>query len=359
MKGVKMSVNVNLLSELIRMKPVSKDIAAVNRAEDRMKEYLESNGLFCTMEIINGRHTLFASTEQGRTPDFLLNAHMDVVPGEDEQFVPRIEGKRMYARGTADCLGSCVAIADVLIELKDKASCGAIFTADEEIGGSTSGGMVKLGYGAKKCILVVDAMFDKLVYFQKGIIAIEVIMHSKTGGGHASYPWAFDNPIDRLVDGYVRLRSSWIQPTAEAQWSNSMTPCIISGGCVHNQIPGTASMMLNIRYMKADDREKILKLIKEETKCDELREFEGCVPVETDPNVPVIQRLIKVMSRHFGKDIPCVRMNGATDARYFAELNVPLAMVGVNGVGEHSPCEYAELDSYDTVSAYLREFILG
>ena len=354
-----MSVNVEVLCELIRLKPVSSDIAAVNRAEDRMKEYLESEGLFCTMEEIEGRHVLFAATEPGKVPDYLLNAHIDVVPGEDELFVPRIENGTLYARGADDCLGSCMVAAETLIALKGKVSCGAIFTADEEIGGRTTAGMVKLGYGAKKSILVIDAKYDKLAYCQKGIIAVELIARSKTGGGHASYPWEFDNPIERLAEGFVRLRSSWSNPTREAQWADSMTPCVFRAGRVHNQIPDSASMTLNIRYVNAEDREKILARIKETTACDEVRLLEDCIPAYTDLEAPEVKRLLAVMRKHFGREIPLAHMNGATDARHFMTLNVPVAMIGVEGSGEHSPREYVRLDSLTFVSEYLQDYLQG
>lgn len=354
-----MDRDIALLEELIRFKSVSNDIAAVNRAEDRMKEYLEQNGLLCTTEIIGGRHVLFASTTPGKTPDYLLNAHLDVVPAAEEQFVPRIDGTRMYARGTDDCLGSCVIAAKTLISLKGKASCGAIFTADEEIGGHTSAGMVQLGYSAKKCIIVIDAMYDRLAYSQKGILALELINHSKSGGGHASYPWAFDNPIERLAEGFVNLRHNWKNPTDETKWNDSMTPCIFQAGSVHNQIPDSASMTLNIRYIHPGDRDKLMARVKELTGCDEIRIFEECPPVVMDPDAPEIKRLRAAMSKHFGREIPLEQMMGATDARHFQPLNVPIAMVGVNGAGEHSPCEYIELPSLDFVSGYLQEFILG
>ena len=298
-------------------------------------------------------------TVNGKEPDYLFNAHMDVVPATDDQFVPRTEGDLMYGRGTADCLGACAVIAQTLIRLKDKASCGAIFTADEEIGGSTTAGMVERGYKAKKCVVIIDAAYDELTFAQKGVLAAEIFFHSKTGGGHASTPWEFDNPIDRLIDGYIRLRNSWTNPTAQAQWSNSMTPCIFRAGFAHNQIPDQASMMLNIRFVNPEDKDRILAQIRELTGCDEIRPFDICPPVVTNPDAPVVQKLRGIMASHIGRDIPLCRMNGATDARHFTSLDLPLALIGTLGSGEHSPCESVSLASLETVSDILADFASG
>lgn len=348
-----------LLAELIRFRSVSEDIPAVNRAEEYMKNYLESEGIFCTMEEIGGRHVLYASTVRGKEADYLFNAHMDVVPAADGQFIPRIEGDLMYGRGTADCLGACAVIAQTLIRLKGKASCGAIFTADEEIGGSTTAGMVERGYRAKQCVVIIDAYYDSLTIAQKGVLALEILFRSRTGGGHASKPWKFDNPIDRLVDGYSRLRNAWTNPTEEEQWSNSMTPCILRGGFVHNQIPDQASMMLNIRFVDPEDSDRILAQVKELTGCDELRPFEICPPVVSASDTPAVQKLRGIMASHIGRDIPLCRMNGATDARHFTSLNVPLAIIGTCGTGEHSPCESVSLASLEKVSDILVDFASG
>ena len=43
-------------------------------------------------------HVLYASTVSGKEADYILNAHMDVVPATDDQFEPRIEGDLMLAQ---------------------------------------------------------------------------------------------------------------------------------------------------------------------------------------------------------------------------------------------------------------------
>lgn len=255
-----MSEYKELLYRLIECRPVTADVSAVNKAENVMRDFLESRGLYCTMEVIDGRQTLYASTRPGKVQDVLLNAHLDVVPANDEnQFTPCEKDGWLYARGAGDCLGNAVCIARFLCENRDAFHIGAVFTGDEETGGETTRGMVERGYGATKAALVLDHGGDyNITYAQKGILILKVTARSH--GGHSSAPWAFRNPVDMLTDAYQKLRKEWVNPVSEEDWRNSMAPCVIAGGDAENRIPDTAEMVLNFRYVADEDYQKIIIL---------------------------------------------------------------------------------------------------
>ena len=92
---------LKLLEDLIRLRPVTKNVQAVNQAADLVQKFLAARGLHCAMEELDGRKILYASNVPGKTPDLLLNAHIDVVPAAYEsQYEPdyRDDGW-LYARG--------------------------------------------------------------------------------------------------------------------------------------------------------------------------------------------------------------------------------------------------------------------
>ncbi len=348
-------IHTELIQDLIRCKPVSSNIPAVNQATEIMHNYLESNGLYCTLEEFEGRKILFASTVPGKTPDVLLNAHLDVVPAaSDSQFVPEERDGKIFGRGSADCLGNAVVLAQVLIALKGKASAGAIFTADEEIGGNTTRYMVEQGYSAGKIILILDGSPFVIVRAQKGILELRLRANSK--GGHSCKPWCFQNPIDMLMDGYLKLRSAWNEIT-EDKWCNTMTPCVISGGFAYNQIPDTAEMVVNIRYIKAEDAEKIIRMAKDLTGLEVTVEAQ-CVPVEVDENTPILQTLRGKMQSFFtDQPISFVQMHGATDARHFVATGTPIAVLGTVGNGVHAADEWTSIQVLDDYREMLTRFI--
>ncbi len=351
--------NVQLLSELIRMRTISSQVENVNRATDRIHQELAAAGLFCRIEDINGKKCLFASTVDDKQVDYLLNAHVDVVPADDEaMFEPQIKDGYMYARGTSDCLGACVCIVDILRRLQGQnVSCGAIFSADEEIGGFTTGAMLDRGYAAKKAAVIIDAAWGAIAYAQKGIMVVKLTAVSSSGGGHSSAPWAFENPVEMLMEDYLQLRSKWGEhPSREDHWKNSISPTMISGGFVHNQIPSEASLTLNIRFIEKGEAAKIEKLIRENTRC-KVDVSVDCLPVVADPDQGEIVKLRQVMTDYLQKDVKLIRMDGATDARYFERLNIPVAILGLDGNGAHAPKEYLRIDSMDEMADMMVKFI--
>ena len=347
---------LELYKNLIRCRAVSADIEAVNKSEKTLLAFLQAKGLYCSEELINGRVVVFASTRPGKVQDLLLNAHLDVVPAAyEEQFEPRIEGDRMYGRGALDCLGNAMAIVQCLLEAGDKYSIGAMFPADEEIGGLTTAGMVERGYSARKAALVIDGGgVGNITYAQKGIIIMKLRATGK--GGHASVPWLLENPIDKLVDGYTRLRNAWKNPDADNTWQDSMTPCILTAGEAGNAIPDTAEMILNIRYTTDEAYERIVNLAKELTGVEVIIE-ETCQPVVVEQEAPEIQLLGKAFETA-APDYPVTysRMMGATDARHLKPLNVPIGIIGVNGGGVHGKEEYLVMPTVDVMTGVILEY---
>lgn len=349
---------VSLLCELIRMKPVSNQVENVNRVVDRLHAELSSMGLYCQIEDINGRKCLYAATVEDKSPDYLLNAHVDVVPADSSMFEPQVRDGFLYARGSDDCLGCCVAMVEVLRQLKGKASCGAVFSSDEEIGGATTAAMVERGYGAKKAVLVIDSQWGVISYAQKGAMVVKLTAGSESGGGHSSEPWAIENPIETLMEDYARIRAEWSNPTEDDQWKKSISPTIISGGSVQNQIPSEASLTMNIRIVEAAEVQEVEALIR---RCCRSRvEISvSCLPVTTSADHPELTRLRQVMSEHFNGEVPLFRMNGATDARAFVVLGKPIAILGVDGDKMHSTGEYVRLDSICELTDMIVKFIAG
>ena len=345
---------VKLIQDLIRTCPVSSDVNAVNKASGMLFDFLRGKGLFCTKETWNGRTIVYASVKQEKTPDFLMNAHLDVVPPSEEgQFEPVIKDGWMIGRGTGDCIGNAVCIAKVLCELDKGVSAGAIFSADEEIGGKTTHYMVEHGYSAKKMICVMDHWDNgKITYAQKGTLGLQITARGK--GGHSSIPWLADNPVDKLIDGYLRLRQAWTNPTRDDTWKKSMAATILQGSPVLNQIPDSAYMRLHFRLVREEERQEIIDLVKKTTGL-EVSVVAGRPPVSLDKDNPELRLFASIVEKHNGKPAEFSRMFGATDACWFLPCGVPIAMFGIEYEGLHAKGERAKLSSFESCAAILKE----
>lgn len=90
----------------------------------------------------DGRCNLvFAVPGMGEGKSVILNAHVDVVPGPDEIFVPRVENSVIWGRGAIDDKCQVVTILLALAALKDAGIklCGDVtaqFVIEEEVGGN-------------------------------------------------------------------------------------------------------------------------------------------------------------------------------------------------------------------------------
>ena len=347
---------LNLLKDLIQCRPVTSQVQCVNKVTHLLKEFLEKKGLYCNIENLGERDVLYVSTRPGKVQDLLLNAHVDVVPAVcEEDYHPRVEGDRLYGRGANDCLGNVVTICQFLCEAGKSVSAAAFFSADEEDGGCTTEGMVQRGYSARKAVLVVDSGgYSTIGYAQKGIIVLK--LKAKTHGGHASVPWRFENPIERLIEGYCKLRAAWQNPTEENPWSKSMTPCVITGGTVNNQIPDEAWMEVNIRYVADEELNEIVKMAKDLSGLEVTVE-NSCPPVSADPEQPAIKLLSKAFEKvDPSRSVQLVRLCGATDARYLKNLGVPVGIIGAVGGGIHGKGEYLEMPSVDILVEVMKHY---
>ena len=63
------------------------------------------------------------------------------------------------------------------------------------------------------------------------------------------------------------------------------------------------------------------------------------------------------MRREFGREIRLVRMNGATDARHFVSLDVPVAILGAPGRDVHGAAEAVEIAGLRAYEEMLARFL--
>ncbi|MFA4944832.1 MAG: M20/M25/M40 family metallo-hydrolase [Lentisphaeria bacterium] len=347
--------------ELIRrwmaFKPVTAQTGQVNATVEDLRQYLKGAGVHTILERLpDGRLALFAATERHKTVDVLLNAHLDVVPAEDSLFTLREEGGMLYGRGVHDCLGNSALAANLLARLNGKASVGAIFSTDEEAGGASTAFMVAKGYAARRLVLVLDGAGNAVTVAQKGILNVRLVARGKAC--HAAEPWKGQNAIDLLLDGYGKVRGLFSEARAGDEWHTTLAATVIQAGSVHNRVPETAELNLNIRFVTPGEDGAILARLRELSGL-EVAGVADCQPVSFSGETPALREFIEFMGRFLGREIAVQRMNGATDARHFVNGNVPIAIIGVPGAGAHAVNESLEADALGRYEEMLVAYLSG
>ena len=351
------------LQELVEIPSSSIDYPQVNRAMQAMKSYLAARGLFCTVETDDcGREILFAATKPGKVQDYILSAHLDVVPASYEgQYSMKNENGRLTGRGVGDDKGGSLAVAQALSALAGKdVSVGCIFGADEELGGFTTTWMVeKMGYRPRRTAIGVDSAYGKLGYPTKGQLMVKATLKGK--GGHSSAPWKCEDLITQLSAAVVKIKEEWYRrhPLADGpdHWSDVLTPTIVqSEGTALNRIPSEVWVNFNLRSVRPEAKDECIQLIKEMTG-GEVEVVRYSPPCLSDKNDPFVQRLKKAMEAEIKEPVPLERMPFATDARCFVSCNVPTVNVGHEHGDSHGATEWATADSIDVVTRYLTSFL--
>ena len=359
-----MQTDIEFLKNLVAIPSETGNVPQCNHAVAAMREYLESRKIHCAVERLGDREFLCAATSPGKVHDYLFNAHLDVVPAPPNLYKPRIEGGRLFARGSSDCKGAAVAIAQALVSLAGKANVCAVFSTDEETGGATSAEAVRLGYDGRKLIGVIDSAPYKITYAHKGIIDLKLVAHGKSA--HSSRHWQGENAIDRLIDGYGKLRAAWGKnapapgspppdTSDEDIWFDTYSAVIVEGGTAHNKVPDDASLLVNIRYTVPGDEDRIEKFVRDTTGLEVMRE-NYCRPFVCDKDEPAFARLAEIMRRAWpGKGVDFIRMTGATDARHFGRSKAPIAVLGIDGGDCHTDAEWVGIDGIGEMADVLVE----
>ena len=346
---------VKLLETMIAFKPVTDDIAAVNRLTIFLADYLAGHGIWTRMERIGKRNALYAATRRTRSPKIMALAHLDVVPAEPALFTLRKRGDWLIGRGAGDCLGNSAVLAQTLIRLAGKAEIGAIFSTDEETKSATTSTMVKRGYKTN-ALLVLDSggLTPHLVIAQKARLALRLVAHGKAA--HGSTPWAGRNAIDRLIDGYSKVRNIFPQATAKNAWLPTLSANIINAGIANNCVPDKAELILDIRLTDTDKPADIIRKIRSLSGL-KTEIMEQAPLVTTDPQSPLAKSFIAALQRAFGKKPILRRLNGATEAHYFTKLNIPILITSIPYTGPHSSKEQASAKGMVQFEQFLADFL--
>ncbi len=349
-----MNDTTELLKQLMEFRPVSADRARVNKAVEFMHEYLAGAGLYTIVEDFKGLNVLYAAARKTKTPAILFNAHLDVVPADDATFRYRERGGWVWGRGSGDCLGNCAVLARMLVQAPKGADVGVIFSSDEEIGGESVVHMIKKGFRGK-LIIIMDTISPghEITLAHKGMLTLRLIAKGKTC--HGSSPWLGKNAIDRLIEGYGKIKHLFPRVKPGDEWHTTCSANIISAGSVFNRVPDQAEMTLDIRFTCTPAEAR--KLVAKVRSASGLKvKVETFIPgVMGDENNRLLSELRAFMSDRLKRPIGVTRMNAATDARHFRVLKAPIAMMGIPYKNPHGADERANIKGMLTYQEMLTD----
>ncbi|GAB3526798.1 M20/M25/M40 family metallo-hydrolase [Phytohabitans suffuscus] len=293
----------------------------------------------------------------------VLNAHLDVVPATPEQFRPRREGDRLYARGAQDmkitALAQALAFKETAATLPYPLALQLV--ADEEVGGR-NGTRHQLEQGVTAGFVVIGehSRLD-IVADSKGLAHAR--LHATGRSGHGAYPWLGDNALLKLLRTIDRLTDRYPVPPEEAWRTTVNVARVETPNRAFNQIPDQAEAWLDIRFPTEDtdwaaaDADRITAHLA--AFCEpgvSVAVDHVDAPHHADHDRPEIAHL-RAAAREQGYGGEFLYKHGAGDGRFYSARGIPAVAFGVGGHGQHGPDEYAKLSTVAPYHAALLSFL--
>ncbi len=354
---------IKLTSDLIRFKTVSKaKNSEATKCFRYIDRYLSDSGVTqhsYSFEGFEARiYTNFDFEE--KHADFIMHGHLDVVPGSQTQFIPKVTRGKLFGRGALDMKsGLACCIESLKNNAKSNKRLILMITSDEEIGSKNGTEKLFATLGLKgKFFLTAEGETDYLLkYKQKGVLWLN--LNAKSKGGHSSYPDAVNNPVIDILDAYQILKAGLIDESLPSKWRTSVCLSKISGGEAYNSISTTAQAGLDIRYcepfLNMDMiRKKVSSLLRNTSVVFE--EVLAASPMLTDPKDKSFTKFVKLCEKNMPK-VSLYLNSGTNDARFAAEKKIPSVAIGPIGKNYHADNEYVEVDSMYRFFTTIDEFI--
>ena len=292
----------------------------------------------------------------------VLNAHLDVVPAEDAQFVPRVVGDRLYGRGAHDMKAAALVLTGVFRELAGTLPypIALQLVTDEEVGGADGTGH-QLEAGVRAGFVVIGEQSGlQVVTESKGIC--QARLHTTGRAAHAAYPWLGDNALLTLTAAVGRLLDAYPVPAAEAWTTTVNVARLDTPNRAFNQVPAAATAWLDIRYPPGDEAFAGRTADQVAAHLTAVSGAEAEVvalgpPHRADPESTEVT-LLREAIRGAGFPAGLLRKHGAADGRYYHARGVDAVIFGPGGDGQHSADEYIDLTTlqpyHDALVAFLQ-----
>lgn len=351
-----------LLSELVRIDSQNPDLVRGAPGERAIAEFcvqwFERNGVEAWVdEVQPGRCNAVARVRGGEGATLSLCAHLDTVSIEGMTapgLEPRIEGGRMYGRGTYDMKGAIAAVMIALRELAKDPPKGTVMAAlvcDEEFASIGAQDFVRR-YHSDACI-VTEPSEGRLILAHKGFVWAEI----ETAGtpAHGSRWQDGVSAIARMGRIIVALddfdRTVLRERTHPLLGPASMHCAMVEGGDGWSTYAPRCTLRVERRTLPGEMPAAVLDelrgIIAGADEQAEVREVLSRSPLECPPDTPVARALHDAITADTGTEPEIAGVAYWMDAAVFADAGAETVDYGPTGAGAHGAVEWVDLESVD------------
>ncbi len=346
---------IKILKQLIHIHSITDDRKTCTEIIKISKNILEEQGVKPKTIMVAKRPILIWGELDLDKTKWLINSHLDVVPGNPNQFIPRIERGKVWGRGSADTKSSCAIMLANTTAWNNFARTKHItfmLVADEEVGGESTKAILSRMSNLKGGIFL-EPTGEKMIVQAKGIIQIKIT--ASGAACHGSRPWEGKSALELLTSNLTKFREANPSPLKETRITTFNFSLINSGEAI-NQIPGDGSLWCDIRWNPQDNPRQIISDIE--------KIFVNCTvevaKLESTINCPKESKLRKSFVKSLKNNVinPISGFeHGSSDARHCTALGIPAIVFGPRGKNLHAEGEWVSLNSIERVRVVLDHWI--
>jgi acetylornithine deacetylase/succinyl-diaminopimelate desuccinylase family protein len=376
-----------LLAELVNRPSVNPmgrtDLDPALTYESRVSAFLEHElrNIPCPFQrqnVMQDRDNIVATYTPPHPAPFhvLFEAHTDTVPVDGmivEPFAAKIDGGKLYGRGSCDVKAGVAVMLTALARLVKEKPAGSAqvtvaFTVDEENGGLGVSELMHSGFRAD-CAIVAEPTLLNIVNAHKGVARWSL---ETTGRAcHSSRPDEGVSAVYRMATLLVGIeqyaKELQKQPQSAVLGARTISVGRVTGGVSPNTVPDFCRADVDRRLLPGEtfesataDLDKYLRGLQGVDFSFALKQASpGCTPLDPEQSVELTKRfgqtINSVVGKHTVHSVPF-----GTDASRIAITGVPAVVFGPGDIAQaHTKDEWIDLSQLEPAAEILFRFACG
>jgi len=330
------------------------------------REWLAERGVKAWVEEVAPRRAnCVAEVGVGKAPSIVFCAHLDTVSTVGMTIPPfegRVEGNRVYGRGSYDMKGSAAAILCAAAALARESFPGRVLVAlvaDEEYASMGAQDFLKR-HKADACVLT-EPSEGRLILAHKGFIWVEI-----TTKGRAAHGSRWDlgvsaiGKMGRIIAAVERFDQQELRKRTHPLVGPASQHCsLIQGGSGLSTYAEKCTMKLERRTLPGEEPAKVLKeleaVIRSAGEEAEVRLLLTQPPLSCEANSRIAASVREAATAVTGRGPEVAGVSYWMDAALFAAAGIPTVNYGPGGEGAHAAVEWVDLDSVVACAKVLVE----
>ncbi len=345
-----------LLEQLVAIDSVNPTLVPGGAGEGEIARFvaawLDRRGLDTEyQELADGRANVVGRVRgRGGGRTLLLNAHTDTVAlgGDDAGLAPRVDGSRLYGRGSYDMKGGLAAMmlaaAAVRRDLAGEVVVAAV--ADEEALSIGTEALVEAVQA--DAAIVTEPTELNVAIAHKGFVWLEL-----ETTGVAAHGSRYDLGVDaiaRMGPALVGLAELDHRLRAERAphpllSGPSLHASLIEGGHELSSYPDRCVLKVERRTLPGETVAAVEAQVRVVAGDASVKTLFARQPLETSGEEPIVQTLLGEATGPLGHAPEVIGASGWMDAGLLAAAGIPTVIFGPAGAGAHADVEWVDLES--------------